>query len=307
MQTRNKYFVLIVLVIAGVVLLNYSNVRAEVDPEVDPYDGICSPAEIDKGLCMQAWDYVIEVLPCHENGGWPCVVQVEGVPQLAFTYRAYAPADCKSNKDNPTWSYLLTLWETCGGGTGLDYITGSVPDGSAQIVPNSSDSKCPEIVEDEGTELWKLNPALNCRKQPTTADITIYTEVDAGLSCGNKTWVRTAIGCSETGYLRGPGCYKNMQIVATKQEIANGAVVLDTDICSGNLDKVTINDQEAVSAKAWICVGDNPLDGNSDTATNCTGRLWFSEDSACIIKGSWNVGFGGFLSVAPPPPPPSSP
>ena len=60
MRTKNISFVLFFLIIAGVVLLNYSKARAEINLG----DGICSPQEAELNFCISSGGYVIEVLLC---------------------------------------------------------------------------------------------------------------------------------------------------------------------------------------------------------------------------------------------------
>ena len=125
MRTKNISFILFCLIVAGVVLVNYSKARAEINLG----DGVCSDQEKELNYCITAWDYVIEAIPC-DDGSWPCLVQNGTL--AAFKYRATAPAGCTS----PTWNYTITQWEVCDGATEVDYIMDTDPDGSALTLPN---------------------------------------------------------------------------------------------------------------------------------------------------------------------------
>ena len=115
MRTRNISFMLFVLIVAGVVLVNLPEVRAE--DGINLGNGICSPEEEEQNLCIKAGGYQIEALLC-DDGNWPC--SVEGSDLKAFKYRATALAGCT----DPTWNYTITQWEICNGDS-VDYIVDS--------------------------------------------------------------------------------------------------------------------------------------------------------------------------------------
>jgi hypothetical protein len=272
MQTKNISFVLFCLIVAGIVLV--SNTKAQTG--INLGDGSCSAEESNLNYCIEAWEYVIEAIPC-DNGNWPCLV--EGSNLMAFKYRATAPAGCTS----PTWSYTISQWEICDEASAVDYIIDTDPDGSALTLPNEKVSKCPEIVNDDSHELWKLNPTLSCSSEKQTLDFTIYAAAEVGLSCGNPTWVRTRDGC-DGALLRGPGC-SNIPVIETTRSFNNGAVVVQYDICTGQPVDVTFSSGPTDVGKAWVCAGNNPFE--SENTDGCTGRVNAGPDSSgCVIEGS---------------------
>jgi len=282
MRTKNISFVLFFLIIAGVVLLNYSKARAEINLG----DGICSPQEAELNFCISSGGYVIEVLLC-DDGNWPCLA--ENATVTAFKYRATAPAGCT----DPTWSYTVTQWEICNGDS-VDYILDTSPPGSALTLPNDKVSKCPEITNDNDHELFKLNPTLNCSDVTQTLDFIIYADHDAGLSCGNLTWVRTRDGCGgssgEDQLLRGPGCNTGAPIETTRI-FGNGTTKVNYDICTGIPTSVDFVSGQTDEGRAWICVENNPsISGNT---VGCSGRVNAGPDSSgCLIEGSTTYLYG---------------
>lgn len=275
MRTQNIPIVLCCLIAAGVVLMNHIPVRAG---EIDLGDGKCSDTEKALNYCIQVYDYVIEAIPC--DGQWPCLV-ADGT-LMAFPYRATAPAGC----DSPTWSYSVTQYEKCDGNP-VNYILDTDPDGAALSIPNNKVSKCDNVINDlSESELWKLNPTLNCSDVIQQIDFTIYAEPDVGLSCGNMTWVRTRDGC-EGGLLRGPGC-SDIFIMETSRSFLNGQAQVEYDICSGDIVDVTFQNAETAQGMAWICAGPNPMENGGNT-DNCSGRLYGPNEAGCVIEGSFQV------------------
>jgi|GEM_PF-5642275 len=283
MRTQNRSIMMFFLIVAGVILGNLPEVRAE--NGIDLGDGICSEQEEIQNLCINAGGYVIEALLC-DNGNWPC--SVEGSDLKAFKYRATAPAGCT----DPTWSYTITQWEICSG-TSVDYIVDTDPSGSALTLPTNKVSKCPEIGYEEGYELFKLNPTLKCSDATQSIDFTIYAAGDSGLSCGNETWVRTSDGCLG-GELRGPGCSTGASMETTRV-FENGDTTVNYDICFGAPTSVTFAAGETEQGIAWICGGGNPLEVGTE---GCTGVVNAGPDSSgCLIQGSSTYLYGGTAYV----------
>ena len=285
MRTRNISFMLFILIVAGVVLLNFTKVRAE--DGINLGDGICSTEEAKQNFCIIAGSYVIEALLC-DNGNWPC--SVEGSDLKAFKYRATSPAGCT----DPTWSYTITQWKICSG-TSVDYIVDTDPSGSALTLPTDKVSKCPEIGYEEGYELFKLNPTLICSDEKQSLDFIIYAAGDSGLSCGNETWVRTRDGC-EGGMLRGPGCSTGASMETTRV-FENGDTTVNYDICSGAPTSVSFAGGDTTDEGiAWICGNNNPIDSNE--TDGCTGVVNAGPDSSgCLIQGSSTYLYGGSAYV----------
>ena len=279
MRTKSIPIVLCCLITAGVVLMKYTPVRAEVNLG----DGICSDTEKDLNYCIEVYEYVIEAIPC-ENGEWPCLIADDTL--MAFPYRATAPAGC----DSPTWSYSVTQYEKCDGSS-VNYILDTDPTGAALSIPTNKVSKCENIENDIDTsELWKLNPTLNCSDVTQSVDFTIYSDPDVGLSCGNMTWVRTKLGC-DGGLLRGPGC-GDIPVRETLRSFRNGQVQIQYDICFAGIVDVQYREAETAHGMAWICAGDNanPLENGGNT-DNCSGSRVYAgpDESGCVVEGSWNV------------------
>jgi hypothetical protein len=309
MKTKNISILLFLLVFAGIILLGYSQVQAELNLG----DGICSELENQLNFCISIGPdpdnpcYVIEALDC--DGAWPCSETIAGVEYAAFRYRATANAPCNC----PTWSYSVTQYQICDGSTSVDYVMDSSPSGASLF--RCKVSKCDDInpdaacffdnVEDtsaailcdEDFQNWKLNPTLNC-SEGGSIDFVVYTLPGTGVSCGNPTYIRTRDGCQNTVngctiepylgdvLLRGPGC-DPLSITVTSFQL--GEFSADLDPCTGQPLAAFIGTNEATEVLTWFSSSDtgcNPADVYPDTCPEVIPLSNTGPTTGCVFKSN---------------------
>ncbi|MBE9572832.1 MAG: hypothetical protein IMF11_19585 [Proteobacteria bacterium] len=297
MKSKNISILLFILVFAGVALLGHTQVWAEINLG----DGICSDQERTLNLCCQDCEYVIEVLLC-DDGSWPCVTP-EGYKE--FRYQAFAPQGC----DCDTWNYTVTQLQICDDEVAPDeYIVGSIPSGASLSIPNCKVSKCDVAVEphpewgacNEGYQAWKLNPTLNC-SEGGYIQFSIIVKADAGVSCGNPTWIRTKSGCTEGCLLRGPGC-EDLPTDVGSFQIESWGIIRDP--CTGEPVEITSGGEQVEAVIGWLCDdGCNPIEkGMWDETENPTGCKCYKAtnigpfSTGCLFKCNPDrYGYGGSL------------
>ena len=254
-------------------------VLAQEPPDVINLDDqYCAPSEKALKLCFNVdlgediegdVDYVVQIEPGPKYSppegeevisdpgtidfDWPIVDK--GAGTVTFTYRAFVPTGTDCTKVD-TWNYFVQKQSA----SIADKLLMTDPPGAQLLLPGATVTKCRDFVAEEGYNLLKINPSLNCSPGNFVIFSFTYTD-DVLLGFGNKSVVTTKSGCSPFPFteILGPSTETIPFHAEQKHTFPMGGsvdVVFNPNSSGGEdlVERVTINgDPKEPEGRAWIC------------------------------------------------------